>query len=207
MSQSQPPVGILVSVSDGARKPRKQPRPDARRSLWGQIPWYSLSIVASVAWMAVLVAVALCSDHVEGQRRKSEPLFADAAPVPAAPAIAPVRVVEEFDELPAAEPAPQQPPLLVPIAKAPPGVLAMVPQEVPAAHPPGMFPPGMLPPLNAPPLNPPVAQVEAPAPCGDYGTKITFVKNPVEAFQQAKKEKKLVFMIHLSGNFEDEGFT
>jgi hypothetical protein len=39
------------------------------------------------------------------------------------------------------------------------------------------------------------------------GPQLTFVKNPPDAFRQARLEGKLVFMIHLSGNFEDRGFT
>lgn len=39
------------------------------------------------------------------------------------------------------------------------------------------------------------------------GTAVDFVKNPLTAFKQAAAENKLVFMIHLSGNFEDQGFT
>jgi hypothetical protein len=45
------------------------------------------------------------------------------------------------------------------------------------------------------------------ASCEQIGTNILFVKNPVEAFKMAKEEKKLVFMVHLSGNLEDKEFT
>jgi hypothetical protein len=43
--------------------------------------------------------------------------------------------------------------------------------------------------------------------CGSHGTKITFVDTPKEAAAQAKKEQKLVFVLHVSGNFEDPRFT
>lgn len=39
------------------------------------------------------------------------------------------------------------------------------------------------------------------------GTDLRFLKDPPEAFRLAKTEKKLVFMLHLSGNFEDKEFT
>lgn len=39
------------------------------------------------------------------------------------------------------------------------------------------------------------------------GTSVAFVKHPPDAFKRAARENKLVFMIHLSGNFEDQGFT
>ena len=43
--------------------------------------------------------------------------------------------------------------------------------------------------------------------CSNIGTDILFYKDPTEAFRVAKKENKLVFMVHLSGNLEDPGFT
>jgi hypothetical protein len=46
-----------------------------------------------------------------------------------------------------------------------------------------------------------------PAVCSNLGTHITFIADPPEAFKLAQQEQKLVFMLHLSGNFEDEGFT
>ena len=43
--------------------------------------------------------------------------------------------------------------------------------------------------------------------CGDYGTSVHFVKTPSEAARQARKEEKLVFVLHLSGIFEDPTLT
>jgi len=43
--------------------------------------------------------------------------------------------------------------------------------------------------------------------CGDYGTTVTFVDSPAEAAKQALKEEKLVFVLHVSGNFEVSEFT
>ncbi len=40
-----------------------------------------------------------------------------------------------------------------------------------------------------------------------FGTKVTFVDTPKEAAAQAKKDQKLVFILHVSGNFEDPRFT
>jgi len=56
----------------------------------------------------------------------------------------------------------------------------------------------------------PAAPAEAPADgatCGSYGTAVHFVDSPAEAAKQAKKEGKLVFVLHVSGNFEDPRFT
>jgi hypothetical protein len=43
--------------------------------------------------------------------------------------------------------------------------------------------------------------------CGKYGTSVTFVETPSDAARQAAKEEKLVFVLHVSGNFEDPKFT
>jgi hypothetical protein len=43
--------------------------------------------------------------------------------------------------------------------------------------------------------------------CGSFGTSVEFVTTPSEAAHQAKKEQKLVFVLHVSGHFEDPKFT
>ena len=48
---------------------------------------------------------------------------------------------------------------------------------------------------------------EARAGCGKHGTQVEFVDTPKEAAEKAKKEEKLVFVLHLSGIFEDPKFT
>jgi hypothetical protein len=40
-----------------------------------------------------------------------------------------------------------------------------------------------------------------------HGTAIQFVSSPVEAARRAAQEKKLVFVLHVSGYFEDPEFT
>jgi hypothetical protein len=45
------------------------------------------------------------------------------------------------------------------------------------------------------------------ATCGSFGTSVEFVDTPSEAATKAKKEEKLVFVLHVSGNFEDPRFT
>jgi hypothetical protein len=39
------------------------------------------------------------------------------------------------------------------------------------------------------------------------GTTIDFLDTPSEAARKAKKEEKLVFVLHVSGTFEDPRFT
>jgi hypothetical protein len=45
------------------------------------------------------------------------------------------------------------------------------------------------------------------AACGSFGTTVDFVSTPSEAAKLAKKQEKLVFVLHVSGNFEDPRFT
>jgi len=40
-----------------------------------------------------------------------------------------------------------------------------------------------------------------------FGTAVGFVRNPVEAARVARAERKLTFLLHVSGNFDDPGFT
>jgi hypothetical protein len=42
--------------------------------------------------------------------------------------------------------------------------------------------------------------------CG-FGTAVEFVDSPREAAALAKKQEKLVFVLHVSGHFEDPQFT
>jgi hypothetical protein len=56
------------------------------------------------------------------------------------------------------------------------------------------------------------ARLEAKPPaaegtCGNHGTSVVFVDSPSEAARQALKEEKLVFVLHVSGLFEDPRFT
>ncbi len=73
---------------------------------------------------------------------------------------------------------------------------------------------------EAPPLLPPPPEKEpvkerkvaakAPpaAPAGEtYGTQVLFLNNPQVAAEMARNEKKLLFVMHISGNFEDSCFT
>jgi hypothetical protein len=52
----------------------------------------------------------------------------------------------------------------------------------------------------------PAADKSAPT-CGRYGTAVEFVATPSEAARQAQKEEKLVFVLHVSGLFEDPALT
>jgi hypothetical protein len=45
------------------------------------------------------------------------------------------------------------------------------------------------------------------ATCGDYGTSVHFEPTPSAAARKALKEEKLVFVLHVSGIFENSDFT
>jgi hypothetical protein len=44
-------------------------------------------------------------------------------------------------------------------------------------------------------------------PTETYGTQVNFLGIPEEAAEQARQEKKLLFVLHVSGNFEESCFT
>jgi hypothetical protein len=60
--------------------------------------------------------------------------------------------------------------------------------------------------LTASPVKP-VTQEKSEGACGSHGTRVDFLDTPREAAKIAKKEQKLVFVLHVSGNFEDPRFT
>jgi hypothetical protein len=57
------------------------------------------------------------------------------------------------------------------------------------------------------PAAPPALKDKAEGTCGSHGTRVDFVDTPSQAAKIAKKEEKLVFVLHVSGNFEDPRFT
>jgi hypothetical protein len=215
-TQSRPiPVGVLVSVSDArarARpKPARIPPPrratDPRRSwqrrvaLVQDVPWYAFAAVAIALWSIAFAGFA-CFAKMPDPLIVQAPLEpAHFAPAPAvlAPAEAPAEVqvamapVEEIQPMAMPEPAPApiaEPVLPPPQEPAQAVVVAAAPERKPE------------PAIEAP------AAPSKPAVCpANIGTQITFVKDPPEAFKRAREENKLVFLIHLSGNFEDKEFT
>jgi len=57
---------------------------------------------------------------------------------------------------------------------------------------------------GAPPPPAPKAEDET---CGSFNTMVAFYDTPSSAARHANKEQKLVFVLHVSGNFEDPRFT
>ena len=70
----------------------------------------------------------------------------------------------------------------------------------------GAVPAGAARPIPKPvPVKPPPK--EEGCGCGSYGTTVEFADSPSEAARKALKEEKLVFVLHVSGHFEDSGVT
>jgi hypothetical protein len=116
---------------------------------------------------------------------------AEVVATPRDPSPADVRAGAEEKPAPAAPPAP-------PAANPP------ADDETAVAPPPGTGLPDL--------LVPPGAKCGAPAACGTagperYGTAVDFVSDPTEAARQALRDKKLLFVLHVAGNFEDSKFT
>jgi hypothetical protein len=101
---------------------------------------------------------------------------------PALPGVDPISANEEL-------PAPREDrPTLVAVNEKPAAVVA-------APAPPEALPPGELPkPARAPGTD-------------TCGTAVEFMLNPLEALEVATKDKKLMFVMHISGNFEEAKFT
>jgi hypothetical protein len=79
------------------------------------------------------------------------------------------------------------------------------PAEAPAPPPPAKAdkPPAAKPtPVPASQAAPPARRAEGP-----FGTRVQFVNNPAEAERRAAQAGKLLFLLHISGNFEDSRFT
>ena len=192
------PTGILVS---GPEQPCKAERPTPRRKLSAPtrpIPWLWIVTGGSVAWMGVLVMIALYSmGHERAQPPMDRPI---AAKQPAF-----VQAADVFPQAPEILIEPE--PMPVPMPK-------LAPREPKFAQNDEAPPPlEILPDVSKPE---PLVEPKRPAKdidftiyanCKRIGTDVLFMKEPPEAFQRAWAEKKLVFMMHLSGNLEDPGFT
>jgi hypothetical protein len=72
-------------------------------------------------------------------------------------------------------------------------------------------PPSLPPPSSGHPQQMPEAvHIEAPRqqPAGEtYGTQVLFLNNQAAAADLARQQHKLLFVMHISGNFEDACFT
>jgi hypothetical protein len=53
----------------------------------------------------------------------------------------------------------------------------------------------------------PIGLAAAPESCSQHGTSIDFYSTPSKAATAALKAEKLLFVLHVSGHFEDPGLT
>jgi len=160
-------------------------------------PAPSLTLAAGrriVAWSAVVFFVAVLGLAISRASRSDD----SPSEPPAAASAEPVRLAQA----PPSALLPQQGPLL-----------ASPPAVQPAPQPPAMPVPVLEPPRPALPREePPPAQAQpksAPdsTPGGTCGTRVKFLHSPVEASRRAAADQKLLLILHISGNFEDRGFT
>lgn len=196
MSQSRSPrsipVGVLVSVGKRSRR-RSMSLTDYPPIAKGANVPLKIGLAFGGAMACLAVAMVVLVLRIPS---------ADAA-VPVAEMTAPALVaVQAAPERPAAgEPA------AVGAAQPAPAPLGAAPAPLVAAQAPLAALLNRL--VAAEPAPPPPAQAPEPAltPCANLGTALSFYTNPPDAFRVARKEKKLVLMVHLSGNFEDQAFT
>ena len=193
MSQSSRPVpvGILVSVSGPSRRRKMRSLadyPPIKKEV--SLPLY-IGVNAALALGIVLVIGVVYA--VETVRAAPGQAEIGARPVQPAPQIA----------VPLAAAIPAEAPIAAPADAAPLAdwrgwekLLGFIPHDAPTAAAPAKSAPP-----SAPPPEPP------PPACSNLGTEVAFFHHPPDAFRQAAKENKLVLMVHLSGNFEDQAFT
>jgi len=120
-------------------------------------------------------------------------------PAPAAPPTAPGEP-QQVAYVPAPPDDAIPPPREVVVREAEPVVVpVVVPVPVAAEQPVAADPPEFRLPDNE--------LLAPPDKCKTFGTKIRFHKGVGEAVEAAKAAKKLVFVLHISGHFDDPGFT
>src|SRR5262245_50757513 len=163
--------------------PAVPPRPAALARRQSLVYWPPVFAAGVFAVLLVVGAVAWASTH-PGARKP--------APAPAAPTP---------EEVAAPQPAaPAEPARAAARPKAEPEAFASAPPRARRV--------AVKPPAPPPPAAPqPKPAAEAPASGEKYGTAVTLLANPAEASRRADKEGKLLLVLHVSGNFEDECFT
>lgn len=193
------PTGILVTKASKPAPPDKKLVPRRKDGDERSLPWLYIAVGGSVAWVVAIMTIALVA-HSQPTEPAFGPVLANNG-VPANPAQPEAFVPPEIDEF-QKEPAPRKrgegAPKLVrhlpPREDAPPELVVFPEDARPAAPAPKQA------------LKKDVDR-KAFADCEQIGTNVLFHKDPPAAFQRGREEKKIVFVVHLSGNFEDKEFT
>jgi len=190
------PTGRLVSATSKTRQIPVHHVAAARRDRW---PMHLIAGMAAVlgALLIVTFAVAAAVGFPSNALEIVNTVPTIEQPPPTIDPLPPVRT----------------PPVVTgvtPDVPAGPEALGVAPREVVIGPEAGPFPREIVIRIEAHPAasagpNPPKKPPEVA--CGKFGTRIAFEASCPDAFAQARKSNKLVFVLHLSGNFEDSGFT
>ncbi|MGH7172364.1 MAG: hypothetical protein ACRELF_02210 [Gemmataceae bacterium] len=160
------------------------------------INWSVILASMSVSFALVVVVIAWIATHPNKAPKSPQAPIVAAIKVPAAPLPAPVpaapRLVGTIETIPALH----RPDRLETITNPLPFV-----DETP----PPLPPPAPPEPRRGP--EPAAVRLE-PQPVGEtYGTQVLFLNNQAAAADLARHDRKLLFVMHISGNFEDSCFT
>jgi hypothetical protein len=191
--------------------------PNARQNKQPLVYWpvVLVAVVFTLAFVVVLTLDVCATDptaETGPSENPDEELVAIHRPAPHAPVL-PVSSAENAASVEKTQAgAPVQAPLPSPPQKAP---SPPEPRKVEIAEKPATSPmPEKVEIAEKPSVPPVVEKVEKVAESkkpGDgretFGTSVEFVESPARAAELARKEKRLQFVLHISGNFEDSAFT
>ena len=144
---------------------------------WKLVDWRTVAAVGLPLWAFVF---GLMVPRKAAPSPPEPPAVAASAAVPADDAIPPPREIVVR----------QAPPAVVPV----PVVVAVSEPAAVAANPDAEF-------------KLPDAELMPADRCKTFDTKVRFHRGPAEAAAEAKASKKMLFVLHISGHFEDPGFT
>jgi hypothetical protein len=195
-SQLEVPVvsgnAILISRRVLVRRRALPPSLPAPRPRPPLLNWTVVAGAAGSAVMLVGIVLIWIATHPQRARTPATPIESVAVAPTAETPIAPV-VAPELKPEPQPEPALAQP--------APAVEVAVRPAPAPARAPAAVEPEPVRDPFQV------AANADATPACDTLGTAVEFDANPARAAQHAAKEGKLMMILHVSGNFEDAGFT
>lgn len=215
-----------LSVRPGPRKTTCPPSQPAREPLiyWQPVAATALVVIAAALTLVLTLPGSKKPEAAEEVARKIEPssgpvisvvLPAKSLPLPGPKVAVPPAEASPLVMAPLKAPSVEVPPLDAPgpaeksVAKT-----SGPEEETTSVVKPGPgpdFPVASIRVPEPPALDslPPLLIEDAPAKevTETFGTAVTFSRNLVLAKEAAKKERKLLFVLHVSGNFEDSGFT
>jgi hypothetical protein len=162
-------------------------QPSADRPKTPPVNISAIVAAAAVSFAVVVGILAWIATHPSKPPRQAEPVLTLAV-LPSPPAVV----------------APPPPPLATISAVHRPNRADVLVNHLPRDE---EAPPLLPPPASEPRCAKPPPVAEAPPGGETYGTQVLFLNNPAIAEETAQREKKLLFVMHISGNFEDSCFT